>query len=173
MFVFADEDFVQIKDQQLFHGQAQDDGGTTSVIRGTMLRNFLGKWRLLPSRSIYPLGNPPKSCTYCMEQSDPSQPTNLKWEMIYETHDGKIGEVKYEMDVNGSYSAFDSPLVDEVMSELSIQESCPSLDSYSRKGGAIVQISHRILLSENELKIIQIFPANNISNIQFYERCDE
>jgi hypothetical protein len=139
------------------------------------LKPFLGKWKLIASRSIYPLGKPPLSCTYIMKTplNSTESETKIEWEMLYETFDGKMGEVKYEMDVNGVYVPFDSPMVDEVMSELSTQEDSPSLDSYSRKGGEVLQISNRILLSENELKIVQTFPSNNVSNIQFYERCDE
>ena len=141
-----------------------------------MLNKFLGKWRLLPARSIYPLGNPPLSCTYIMKYDDNSNSqTKIKWEMIFETFDHKVNEVKYEMEVNGLYSSLIGyPMVDEVMSELSTQEDRPSLDSYSKKDGKIIQISHRILLSDQELKIIQTFPQNNnLSNIQFYEKLEE
>lgn len=140
-----------------------------------MLNKFIGKWRLIPSKSIYPLGNPPLSCLYSMKYNNENNlnETRIKWEMKYETFDNKIGEVNYEMNINGIYEPFSSPMVDEIMSELSIQENLPSLDSYSKKDGVIVQISHRILLSDQELKIIQTFPQNNLSNIQFYEKCDE
>jgi hypothetical protein len=72
------------------------------------------------------------------------------------------------MIVDGIYRPLEGvTAVDDVMSQISEREGLPALDSYSRKGGNIIQESYRILLSDTELKIVQSFGSMG-ANTQFY-----
>ena len=131
---------------------------------------FLGKWTLLPEKSVYAQGLPPQHASYEISGGENELlHIHIHWKDTL----GKEAEVQYSIYADGQKRVYENPeIADEVMAEF---ESEQVLNSYTYKAGKTIAFASRILEATGELKIIQrFFPPDGESfeNIQYYQKKD-
>ncbi len=129
--------------------------------------NFLGKWSLVPEKSDYGLGAPPKQGTYEIVQDGDT----LTFLMDWIDQAGKHKSMSYSEICDGKLHPYtDSEMADQISLTL-VSESI--LTSQARKGDMVVMDATRELLDKNLMKVTMSGPlpdGTHYQNIAFYEK---
>lgn len=128
---------------------------------------FLGNWQLVPERSVYSAGGPPKSATYEISGDQQSLVFTIDWI----DQSDKSFHVVYSCVADGARHPTDiSPAVDEMQTAIIDN----NLQTLSYKDGAVTAIADRKLAADGQaLEVLQRYlrpDGSELSILQFYTR---
>ncbi|MFN8441320.1 MAG: hypothetical protein U0175_11145 [Caldilineaceae bacterium] len=131
------------------------------------LDNFIGTWQLIPERSIYSAGGPPKSATYQISGNQAELTFTIQW---IDQND-KPFHVSYRCVPDGArHSDPSTPTVDQIQTELIDH----NLQTLSYKDDKLVAIADRKLSADsNELEVTQKYlrpDGGELNILQFYSK---
>ena len=133
----------------------------------SVLDKFLGKWRLIPERSDYGLGPPPRSGTYEIVKEGDS----ITFLMDWIDHEGEHKTMSFSEVCDGELHPYEGEgPVDQISLSL---EGDSFLNSQAIAGGGVVMDATRELLSDTLMKVIMGGPlpdGSTYRNIAFYEK---
>lgn len=128
------------------------------------IKNFLGKWELMPERSTYQQGTPPARGSYTIAQDGEKMTFTMEWtDSEGQDHNMAFAEV-----CDGEFHPMDSPVADEMSLTL---VSDTELNSDARKDGVHILAANRKLIAPNELEITQsgLLPSGEwFHNLSYY-----
>lgn len=128
---------------------------------------FLGNWQLVPERSVYSAGGPPKSATYEISGDQQALVFTIDW---IDQND-KSFHVVYSCVADGARHPTDiAPAVDEMQTAIIDN----NLQTLSYKDGAVTAIADRKLAADGQaLEVLQRYlrpDGSELSILQFYTR---
>lgn len=131
------------------------------------LQDFLGKWQLVPERSVYSAGGPPKQATYAISGNQQALVFTIDWV----DQSDKPLHVVYTCVADGKRHKTDIlPTVDEMQTTLIDN----NLQTLSYKDGAVTAIADRKLAADGqELEVLQRYlrlDGSELTILQFYTR---
>ncbi|MEZ4736281.1 MAG: hypothetical protein R3E79_55050 [Caldilineaceae bacterium] len=131
------------------------------------IQDFLGKWQLVPERSVYSAGGPPKQATYEISGDQQTLVFTIDWV----DQSDKPFHVVYTSVADGARRQTDiSPAVDEMQTVIIGN----NLQTLSYKDGAVTAIADRKLAADGqELEVLQRYlrpDGSELSILQFYTR---
>ena len=128
---------------------------------------FLGNWQLVPERSVYAAGGPPKSAPDEISGDQQSLVFTIDWI----DQSDKSFHVVYSCVADGARHPTDiSPAVDEMQTAIIDN----NLQTLSYKDGAVTAIADRKLAADGQaLEVLQRYlrpDGSELSILQFYTR---
>lgn len=131
------------------------------------LNDFLGSWQLVPERSVYSAGVPPKSATYQI-QGDAQE---LTFTIDWIDQSDKPFHVAYTGVADGKrHKTAIAPTVDEMQTTIEGN----NLQTLSYQGGKLTAIADRKLAADGqELEVLQRYlrpDGGELTILQFYTR---
>jgi hypothetical protein len=131
------------------------------------LNDFLGIWQLIPERSVYSAGGPPKQATYAINGDQRELTFTIDWI----DQSDKPFHVAYACVPDGErHKTNISPAVDEMQTAIDGN----NLKTLSYKSGEITSIADRKLAADTqELEVLQRYlhpDGSELSILQFYTK---